>query len=257
MSSSEPPEFPKLSHVLPDNARHDLLRRGTRKGYRRGERMLTQGEQGLHVLVLVDGWVRVVRTERDGAQITLATRSALDIVGEASVLDERPRSASVWAGSDCDVRVVGAADFLDFIHGTGVMRGVVRLILARLQQADDLSAEMASLPVRQRVARMLLRLTGAGGLPDRARPAAGGDRPCGRRVPEHGRHGARPAARGRRHPHRAAPDPHRRPRGPAFPRPLTEPGERVPRAPIPGQTSARPPGDAEPAEPPTPTRRYP
>lgn len=74
-----------------------LLRRGTVHRYRRGECLLSQGEQGACVIVLHSGQARVVATTKDGQRVLLGIRVAGDIVGEMSFVDNQPRRASVIA----------------------------------------------------------------------------------------------------------------------------------------------------------------
>ncbi len=124
--------------------------------------MLHQGSRGFHVLLVLRGRLKVVRFEPSGARLLLAVREPGDLVGEVAVLDGQPRSASVITVGECEVSVVEAAEFLDILRCHNLADTIIRHTLARLREADDLRAELAELPVRRRVARLILRLTGDG-----------------------------------------------------------------------------------------------
>lgn len=122
--------------------------------------MLHQGEHGFHVLVVLRGRVKVIRTGSNGERLLLAIREPGDLVGEAAVFDGQPRSASVVTAGDCLLHIVEAAEFREFVRRHNLAEAIIRHTLARLREADDLRAELAAMPVRQRVARMILRFSG-------------------------------------------------------------------------------------------------
>lgn len=80
-----------------------------------GHRLVTQGDVGREMFVLVDGTATVTRNE---SVIGMIGPGAA--VGELALLDHGPRTASVTCDTDCTVLVVGAREFsalLDDVPG--------------------------------------------------------------------------------------------------------------------------------------------
>jgi len=81
------------------------------------------------------------------------------IVGELSIIDGLPRSASVVAVRDASLSFISRATFEDFAKKhPDVYKSLVTLIAARLREADAVLAAGSFLPLRGRVACTLLEL---------------------------------------------------------------------------------------------------
>jgi hypothetical protein len=65
--------------------------------YPAGEALMTEGDLGEELIVIVEGDVRVVHVDGDGERL-LRTYQAGDHIGELAVLRDRPRAATVIAG---------------------------------------------------------------------------------------------------------------------------------------------------------------
>ena len=81
------------------------------------------------------------------------------VVGDLAVIDGLPRSASVDAFTSCELRFLSRVAFerLALEHPV-IPRYLVKLLAARLRQADDIIASLAFLPAKARVAQALLSL---------------------------------------------------------------------------------------------------
>ncbi|GAA2514718.1 Crp/Fnr family transcriptional regulator [Pilimelia columellifera subsp. columellifera] len=122
-----------------------------------------QGDDGESVYLLLSGLVKVVRGDAAGRSTILTLRGAGDVVGDLAAIDGQPRSATVTTLTATRCRVVPGALFRAFSERPGVGSAITRYIAYRLRDADTQRAEMATLPVRQRLARALLRThAGAG-----------------------------------------------------------------------------------------------
>jgi hypothetical protein len=73
--------------------------------YVKGERVFRKGDVGAELCVIVDGEIRIY-LDHAGGEVTLANHGAGSVVGEMSVFDEEPRSASAQAITDTTVRVL-------------------------------------------------------------------------------------------------------------------------------------------------------
>lgn len=103
MPSSPPPHNDPLD-VLSGPLRL-LARRGELKRYRKGHRLIEEGELGDTLFVILSGRVRVFASGDKDREITYGTYAAGDYIGEMS-LDGRPRSASVEALEACTCAIV-------------------------------------------------------------------------------------------------------------------------------------------------------
>jgi len=73
--------------------------------YVKGETVFRRGDVGAELYVVVDGEIRV-HLDHAGREVTLARHGSGGVLGEMSVFDEQPRSASAQAMADTTVRVL-------------------------------------------------------------------------------------------------------------------------------------------------------
>lgn len=76
-----------------------------------GERLLTEGESGAGLYVLIGGKVRVTQRNANGEEVELGTYDAGAVLGEMSLLDDLPRSATVTAIEPTRALVIPVWDF--------------------------------------------------------------------------------------------------------------------------------------------------
>jgi CRP-like cAMP-binding protein len=142
----------------------DALRSlGARCCFNAGDRLFRQGDEGESVYVILAGAAKVVRSESAGKSAILTIRAAGDVVGDMAAIDGGRRSAAVTALTPLVCRVLTGSAFRRFIGQPAVAAGFARYTVSRLREADLQRAELAVLPVRQRLARALLRLDEAAG----------------------------------------------------------------------------------------------
>lgn len=100
---------------------------------RKGTVLAKQGAQGLEAIVIVDGRARV---EGDGKAI--AELTAGDVVGEMSVIDGKPRSATVTAETPMNLLVLHRRDFMSLLESVpGLQRKLLVTLCERVRQADQ------------------------------------------------------------------------------------------------------------------------
>lgn len=156
------PRLPPLDGplaVLDDRARDDLLALGTWRTFTAGQALVHQGGPSGDLYVLVEGRVRVVVTTADGVELLLAVLGPGGTVGELSVLDGQPRSASVVALEPVRALRVGGTSFGQFLLARPrAVVGLLRVLSGRLRAADELRLQLSVAPAEQRLARGLLAL---------------------------------------------------------------------------------------------------
>ena len=100
-----------------------------------GTTLTTQGEVGREAFVLLDGTAEVVR---DGQLV--ATLGPGDHVGELSLLDGGPRTATVTATTDVELLVLGRPAFNGVLDEIPTLAHKLAVSLARrLRAAEDLT----------------------------------------------------------------------------------------------------------------------
>lgn len=122
------------------------------------------GDAGDGCYRIDDGLLKVSVSAAGGGERILAILGPGSIVGELSMIDGAPRSASVSALRDSKLRFVSRAAFEAFGRSNpDVYRHVMILLARRLRDTNDALAATSFLPVKGRVARALLNLAEAFG----------------------------------------------------------------------------------------------
>lgn len=85
-----------------------------RRTYAPSTVLMRTGEMGESMYIILSGRVRVF-TVNDGNELTLRHYGPLEIFGEFSLLDNKPRSASVAAVSELEVLILHRKNFMDFL----------------------------------------------------------------------------------------------------------------------------------------------
>ncbi len=134
-----------------------LAKAVTKKRYKRGECMVEQGKHSNVLLVILTGRARVLMTDKKGREVILATLRSGDYVGDMSLIDHEPHSASVHAEVLTDVLVLGRDEFLRALsENLSIAMGVMRVLTQRLRYADHKISSLALTGVYSRVASVLL-----------------------------------------------------------------------------------------------------
>ena len=129
--------------MLPDRLRL-LAQRGELKRYRKGHRLIEEGEHGDTIFIILSGRVRVYGTGERDREITYGTYGAGEYIGEIS-LDGGPRSASVDTIEPCECAVVTRHTLLQHIveHPEFALDLLAKVI--RRARAATLSAKQLAL----------------------------------------------------------------------------------------------------------------
>lgn len=68
--------------------------------YKKGETIVKQGERGIGLFIIKSGKVKIEKTLQNGKKLNIAEHGPGEFFGELSVLDDKPRTASVIAIED-------------------------------------------------------------------------------------------------------------------------------------------------------------
>lgn len=145
---------------IPPEAWARLLSAGGIRRYEPGTVLLRQGDPATHVLALVSGRVKVMRTLPDGSIVVLSIRGPGEILGEISVLGGDSRAVTVAALDHCEARSIPAERFLLLVRSLGLEIPLLRQAMNRIRDGETWRSELAVLPAGPRLVRTLLRLAG-------------------------------------------------------------------------------------------------
>jgi len=128
-----------------------------KRRFKRGEVLVEQGQKSDALFILLTGRARVMSSDSRGREVILATLSQGDYLGEMSIIDNEPHSATVRAEVQTDVLMLGRTEFARCLSENASMSLVVmRGLVKRLRHADRKIESLALLDVYGRVARALL-----------------------------------------------------------------------------------------------------
>ena len=130
---------------LPDRALADLAQLVDQAVVPPGEVLAREGTSGRQAFVVVDGQGQVFI---DGE--LLATVGPGEFIGEMAMLDNNPRCATVRAGTEMRVLVIGPAAFASFVEHPGVLKSMALQLNERLRRAEaDGSVASSPKPIRK------------------------------------------------------------------------------------------------------------
>ena len=124
---------------------------------------MRQGEAGTYVLCLTSGRIKVTRSESDGSELLLAVRGPGEVVGAIAVIDGGPRSATVMALQRCVAYALPATRFRSIVDSYRLTDRLIRHVVERLREGEDLRSELAQLSAKCRVVAALLRFAACDG----------------------------------------------------------------------------------------------
>jgi CRP-like cAMP-binding protein len=137
------------------------------RSFEPGQMVLEGGDPSREVFFVAEGMVRVLGRTSGGHELILNELRPGELFGEYAAIDGEPRSAAVVALARSRLCALPAAPFMAFVLATpGAALQLLRLLTARVRERDARLIELVALPVRLRLASLLLRLS---------RPRTGGE----------------------------------------------------------------------------------
>jgi CRP/FNR family cyclic AMP-dependent transcriptional regulator len=153
------PESSRLLSGLPNHLSTELFARAKLVRLAADEVLFLSGDAGNGCYHIEEGLLKVTMVSRSGTERILAFLGPGAIVGELSVIDGQPRSASVVAVRDAKLSFLSRATFNAFAKKhPQLYKSLVTLCARRLRETDLVVAAESFLTLRGRVARTLLEL---------------------------------------------------------------------------------------------------
>ena len=134
---------------LPQELVSELLGRATSHQLKAGDTLFQIGDVGDGCYRLDKGMLKVTLTSSQAEERIVAVLASGAIVGDLAMIDGLPRSASVIAVTDCELRFVSRTAFQHLArHHPEIYRHLVEVLAARLREADETIASLAFLTVK-------------------------------------------------------------------------------------------------------------
>ena len=131
----------------------------TKERFRKDGYIVQQGDVTDALHIFLNGRAHVLRVNNHGKEVIISILQPGDYVGEMSLIDDEPHSASVRADMESDVLVLRREVFERFMPDPStVTQKILRVLVKRLRYADEQIESLALMDVNGRVARMLLEL---------------------------------------------------------------------------------------------------
>lgn len=120
--------------------------------YKAGETVFLAGDPADRLYIVVSGTVRINILSPEGREILLNVMRPNDIFGEIALLDNRTRTASVVALTDCHFLSLARGPFLDLLNGNASLMAAIYIVLVdRIRYMGRLLENFAFRPVEGRI----------------------------------------------------------------------------------------------------------
>jgi CRP-like cAMP-binding protein len=152
-----------LFEHLSDTQAISLIGALEKRRFKRSENLVVAGTKSNTLFVILSGKASVVVANPSGKELVLATLGVGDCIGEMSLLDNEPHSASVIAETQIDALALSREGFNSCIlHNAQMAVSVMRGLVMRLRKANQKIASLALFSVFGRVARYVLDMAEEG-----------------------------------------------------------------------------------------------
>lgn len=103
-----------------------------KKNVKAGDVIMQQGDEGHSAYIIESGTVEILIEKDNGLVQSIGTRGEGTIIGEMSLVDEKPRSATIKAVEDCVLLQITRGDFFKRLESADpVIQMVMQVILTR------------------------------------------------------------------------------------------------------------------------------
>ncbi|MGH3715486.1 MAG: Crp/Fnr family transcriptional regulator [Micromonosporaceae bacterium] len=134
---------------------------------RKGDTLFTEGEPGDSLYIVMSGKLKVGRRAADGRQNLIAVMGPSDMVGELSLFDPGPRTATSTAVTDTRVARLKKAALRPWLQDRPeIAEQLLRVLARRLRRTNDALADLIFTDVPGRVAKSLLQMASRFGTRD-------------------------------------------------------------------------------------------
>jgi CRP/FNR family transcriptional regulator, cyclic AMP receptor protein len=141
-----------------------MVEMGERRWVDRGAVLFRAGDSANHLFMVISGRVKVILYSRDGEEALGTVLGPGEVLGSASLLDDRPRGITATADERTEVLIL-PRDGLEHLVATSpvIAMDIYRLLVHHLRRSYAFIEDTVFLDVAGRVAKKLLELADAYG----------------------------------------------------------------------------------------------
>lgn len=138
-------KFPLLKDITDDELK-ELIKLLTENKFAKGDKIITEGDEGNVMYVLIAGSVDIIKTTIYGEKFVCATldENMHPVFGEMALLDNDKRSATVMAKTECITLSIDTKSFNEYIDKYP-RAGIVLLKLMNLNLIRNIRVENENL----------------------------------------------------------------------------------------------------------------
>src|SRR6187200_1136884 len=126
---------------------------------RKGEVVFNEGEPGDSLYIVLSGKIKLGRRAADGRQNLVSVMGPSDMLGELSLFDPGPRTATATAVTDARLSRLRKTALRPWIaNRPEIAEQLLRVLARRLRRTNDALADLIFTDVPGRVAKNLLQL---------------------------------------------------------------------------------------------------
>jgi CRP/FNR family transcriptional regulator, cyclic AMP receptor protein len=145
---------------IPPHFLEQLEKLSISRKYPKNTVLVTEGDDSTHLYVIRKGTASAYLNNDDGRQVNLNYMHDGDYFGELSLIDGKPRSASVITITDCEIMLVSKTNFHELLGQYPEFAMVLSTELTRrVRELTDSVKDMALLDVYGRVSSALDKLS--------------------------------------------------------------------------------------------------
>lgn len=134
---------------------------------KKGNTIFTESEPGDSLYIVLSGKVKLGRRSADGRQNLIAVMGPSDMLGELSLFDPGPRTATATALTDLKLAKLGKSALRPWLTDRPeIAEQLLRVIARRLRRTNDALADLIFTDVPGRVAKSLLQMASRFGTRD-------------------------------------------------------------------------------------------
>lgn len=125
--------------------------------YHRNQPLFYEGDPGGMLHIIISGRVKAIMLDEQGHELILSLMNPGEVLGEVTLIDGGPRSATVIAVEDTVTLTLSRAELLEFIHqNPQLVDSLLGIVCSRLRRTTRLLWEVLFLDVEARLCNALL-----------------------------------------------------------------------------------------------------
>jgi CRP/FNR family transcriptional regulator len=132
------------------------------------ERLFMTGDKSNAIVIVMSGWIKLVRTGANGRDIVLELAGAGSVFGELAAITGMPRGANAVALAPTRVLSINGAALVQALRRSpDALLELTRIVCERLRRANAQLEDILSVSAEVRLARALIRLAALKGSPSK------------------------------------------------------------------------------------------